>query len=130
MNKHVGWQDNNELHPENKSSTELYHERHLNGASTPATKSLFIEAAKDKMAEIQARIDKANVAFSGWRNKVVQMTTEASNVTKEFLQNKRNKSFVLGILAGLGIVGATAGTVTALNNNKEQERPHASARIA
>lgn len=131
MNTHIGWRDNNELHPENKSSTELYHERHLNGASTPATKSLFLEAAKDKMAEIKERVNKANVAFSGWQTKVTQMTTEAGNVVKEFLQNKSNRSFVSGILAALGIVGITAGTVTALNNNKEeQERPHASARIA
>ena len=130
MNTHIGWRDNNELHPENKSSTELYHERHLNGSSTPATKSLFLEAAKDKMAEIQERVNKANVAFSGWQTKVTQMTTEAGNVVKEFLQNKSNRSFVSGILAALGIVGITAGTVTALSNNKEQERPHASARIA
>lgn len=47
MNIKTGWQDNHKLHPEgNKSSKDLYIEKHLNGNSIPLKKSLFINNIK------------------------------------------------------------------------------------
>ena len=109
----------------------MYYERHINGKVTPATHSVFLDSMKEEMAKIKERgANAGNVSFSGWQTKIANVATEASNIVREFFQKKNNRSLVYGMLAGAGIVGTTAGTVAALNNNEEQESPHASARIA
>ncbi len=56
MNIKCGWENNNKLHPdENKSSKDLYWEKHINSKSLPMTHSLFFSCMLNAMSCIQAR---------------------------------------------------------------------------
>ena len=109
-----------------------FYERHINGDSTPATHSVFVDSMKDEISKIKERAAVAgsdNISFSGWQNKAVDIVNELKTRLIELWQKKATKPFVYGTAATAAIVGGTGAVVSALNNYKELEKPHASARI-
>lgn len=58
----TGWKDNNAAHPSQKSSFELYQERHFNGGKTfKEAKTRLFDFTQTKMDEIRKRISEANI---------------------------------------------------------------------